>query len=579
MHANDSPTPPQDDPTAPRTRGTSRRRFLQGGAIGVAGAALGGIAGYAWGARTEEDAFAPAPADPASAFDHLIVLMGENRSFDNLLGLLYDRDTLPSGSRFNGLAFGTYANVTPDGRRVPAHVYTGTTDEVMGMPAPDPGEEYPHVNTQLWGEVLPASNATRGVEEMTSPYNLPPHPGVPTMSGFITDYVNTATREVGSPPPPEVVDQIMGGFSPDMLPVLSTLAREFAVFDNWYAAVPTQTYANRSFFHASTSHGFVTNHGGGYRKWLDTDPAPTIFNRLEEAGLSWRIYFDEDQLLSLTGFLHAPVLEKYWKTQHFAVMSDFYADVANGTLPAYAFIEPRMIYNHNDFHPPFGEYRTAQADDTTLVDSAVSDVRAGEALVADVYNAVRTAASTTGSHARNTALLITFDEHGGTYDHVPPPAAVPPDHREDTEMDFGFDRLGLRVPAILVSAYTAAGTIVNDELHHAAVIATLCHQHGLAPLTDRDADARDLRVALNLSSPRDPATWPSVTPMWTPPNPDATLDRATMKSSKTALTPPARGLLGLLMAREGLGDGRAPRTYADAFALLEEHGHGLFGER
>ena len=82
---------------------------------------------------------------------------------------------------------------------------------------------------------------------------------------------------------------VMGGFSPAMMPVLSTLAREFAVYDRWFSAVPSQTYCNRSFFHASTSHGFVVNHDGhSYRKWLDAPASPTIFDRLEEAGLTWR---------------------------------------------------------------------------------------------------------------------------------------------------------------------------------------------------------------------------------------------------------------------------------------------------
>ncbi len=77
----------------------------------------------------------------------------------------------------------------------------------------------------------------------------------------------------------------MGGFSPEQLPVLSTLAREFAVFDAWFAAVPSQTYCNRSFFHASTSHGFVTNQdGGGYDKWLDAPPAPTDLQPTRRGG-------------------------------------------------------------------------------------------------------------------------------------------------------------------------------------------------------------------------------------------------------------------------------------------------------
>ena len=154
-----------------------------------------------------------------------------------------------------------------------------------------------------------------------------------------------------------------------MLPVLSTLASEFAVFDHWYAGVPSQTFCNRSFFHASTSHGFVTNQaGGGYRKWLDAPAAPTVFNRLEDEKVSWKIYIDKLQLVSFTGMLHAAVLEKYWRTEHFGTMGDFYAEAKNGTLPAYAFIEPRMVYDHNDFHPPFGSPRESVVDGEPVYD-------------------------------------------------------------------------------------------------------------------------------------------------------------------------------------------------------------------
>ncbi len=353
--------PPHDDP---QPASTSRRDFFKVGGIAAAGLVVGGGAGAAVGATVGHSAgYAEGALDygaltPRSVpgFDHLVVLMGENRSFDNILGHLYTPDDLPQGASFDGLAFGDYANTAPDGTRVAAHVYSGPTDAVMGSPNPDPGEEYPHVNTQLFGTVEPASNATLWVDGMQPPYNAPPAGAEPTMDGFLKDYyINVERLHRGKTPDAATANQIMGGFSPEQLPVLSTLAKEFAVFDAWFAAVPSQTYCNRSFFHASTSHGFVTNkHGGGYDKWLDAQPAPTIFNRLEEAGISWRIYFDEMQLVSLTGVQHAPVLERYWRTDRFAHMSQFYEDARSGNLPAYAFIEPRMVYNHNDFHPPFG---------------------------------------------------------------------------------------------------------------------------------------------------------------------------------------------------------------------------------
>src|SRR5690606_31430231 len=117
----------------------------------------------------------------------------------------------------------------------------------MGRPNPDPGEEYPHVNTQLFETVDPASNATSQVGAMAAPFNAPPNGTTPTMGGFVRDYWNNLEREHrGRKPTLDEVSHIMGGFSPEQLPVLSTLAKGFAVFDAWFAAVPSQTYCNRS---------------------------------------------------------------------------------------------------------------------------------------------------------------------------------------------------------------------------------------------------------------------------------------------------------------------------------------------
>ncbi|MDR6198360.1 phospholipase C [Microbacterium sp. SORGH_AS428] len=566
---------PRTDPH-PDAAAASRRDFLRVGGLALGGLALGGAAGA--GAAAVQASTRPSRSANEPAFAHVVVLMGENRSFDNLLGHLYTPATLPAGARFDGLAFGEYSNPAPDGRTVPAHIYTGSTDDIMCSPDPDPGETYPHVNTQIFGTVDPASNGTSWHRPLRAPWNAPSADSTPTMQGFVRDYVaNYRRTSKGRDPSPADADVIMGGFSTSMLPVLSTLAQGFAVYDHWHCAVPSQTYCNRSFFHASTSHGFVTNRGGGgYSKWLDAAPSPTIFNRLEEAGRSWRIYFDEQQLVSLTGVMHAPVLEKYWRSDHFAYMDRFFADAKAGTLPDYAFIEPRMVYNHNDFHPPFGVVRESEVDGTPVFDSAVSDVRAGEALVASVYDAIRTSDSSDGSNALNTLLLITFDEHGGTYDHVVPPKATPPDpEAAEGEMGFRFDRLGVRVPAIAVSAYTKAGTVINEEIHHAAVIATLCRLHGLEPLTDRDRGAPTLFSATNLTEPRDPSTWPTVSPAYVPPLLEED-ELEEIRTSDKPLTSPAKGLLGLLLERYGPSGAPEPETYADAYNILKAHGLGLF---
>jgi phospholipase C len=177
----------------------------------------------------------------------------------------------------------------------------------------------------------------------------------------------------------------------------------------------------------------------------------------------------------------------------------------------------------------------------------------------------------------NTMLLVTFDEHGGTYDHVPPPSAVPPPPVKDPEMGFTFDRLGVRVPAIAVSAWTKSGTIINDEMHHAAAIISLCNKYNLKPLTARDDNARDLTNAINLTEPRQPWDWPETTPQYVPPNPEAS-GQFSPAVAQMPLTPPALALLGMLAEKFGVKDEPKPKTIGEAYEILQRLGKGLFGE-
>ena len=574
--------------------GPSRREFLRIGGAAATGAVVGGAAGYV-AASAENGSMTPTPPSESSAvpspsaapdaslppraagagFDHLVVVMFENRSFDNLLGYLYADTGAPDGQSFAGFNEGSFSNPDHDGRQVPVHPFRGTTDEIMSSPRPDPGEDYPHVNTQLFGTVHPAGNAHQPVAKMRKPFNAPDDGASPTMEGFVKDYVNNFTTEQGRSPEAAEADMAMGAFTPEMLPVLSALATGFAVFDHWHCAVPGPTFCNRSFFHASTSHGFVTNHdNGGYRKWHRPDVAsPTVFNRLEDAGIAWAVYYDDSQHVSMTGLIHKPVLEQYWKT-NFLPMSAFYEACAAGMLPAYAFVEPRMVYDHNDMHPPVGTMRTTDVDGAEVTGGAISDVRAGEALLHRIYISIRDGGATEGSNALNTMLLVTFDEHGGTFDHVPPPSATPPDDSGPGEMDFTFDRLGLRVPAIAISAYVQAGSVVNSPVHHGSVISTLCGKYDLPSLTARDAGAPTIDDAIRLTEPRQPGTWPHTQSQYTPPNPES--DPVPPGEDDRPLSPPGRGLMGLLAAHAGTTD-PLPKTFRQAHDFIEQHGRGLFG--
>src|SRR6478735_6056174 len=156
---------------------SSRRDFLKLGGVAAAGLVVGGAVGAAAGAslghtigyREGSVDFGAVPPRSEPGFDHVVVLMGENRSFDNLLGWLYTPEDLPDGMTFDGLAFGDYANTAPSGERVAVHAYSGPTDDVMARPDPDPGEEFPHVNTQLFGVIDPKGNAASQVGDMTEP--------------------------------------------------------------------------------------------------------------------------------------------------------------------------------------------------------------------------------------------------------------------------------------------------------------------------------------------------------------------------------------------------------------------------
>ena len=481
-------------------RKITRRKFAKD-IIGVAamGAAIPGLAS-AQSARPI--------VDRSKALDHIVVLMFENRSLDNVLGHLYEPGEVPA---FEGVLGKSLKNSIPDWAEhgvdrkfVPYAVATN-----MNTPNPDPGEEYPHVNTQLFG-VLDPKNRLLPLSKMVAPYNAPAAGQHPSMDGFIADYISAFTAEMGRQPTYEEYAQIMTGYTPQQLPVISTLARGFAVFDHWFCEVPSQTFTNRSFFHAATASGYVINFPPA-SAFPVHNTAETIFERLEAKGLTWRVYCDTPSPASMTGIIHASRLHNRFAT-NFRTVTDFLEDAENGTLPTYSFIEPDMWAGHNDMHPPISALLHGVHYD------APSSLLGGEALLAQVYDAIRSSNSSTGSNYLNTLLLVTFDEAGGTYDHVPPPSAPPPTASAPPgQMGFTFDRLGVRVPAIAISAWIPEQRVVTDEYRHTSLIRTLRERWSLgAPLTARDASALDIAPILSLGQARAPEDWPTVTPLSVP---------------------------------------------------------------
>jgi len=379
---------------------------------------------------------------------HVVVLMLENRSFDSLLGRLY-----PGSADFNGLS-GEESNPDAQGQPVGVWNQPGTDPVTMKTPDPDPGELWTDINTQIFGTANPPAGA------------------VADMSGFVRNYLSPTE-------PPEHPDgrearSVMHYFSPEQVPVLSTLAQRFAVCDQWHASAPDQTWPNRFFAHTGTANGYVNNSPVHFPYKM-----PTIFTRFNAHGMdqAWRVYF-HDMPQSLT-------LADLWPhLSHFRLYGEFQRDAKNGTLPSYSFIEPRYFPDAelpNDQHPPH-------------------NVTLGEQLIADVYNQLRG-----GPGWSETLLVITYDEHGGIYDHVPPPAATPPG--PGPTVPFNFDRYGVRVPAVLVSPYIRPHTILRappggPPFDHTSIIATLRKRFSLgAPLSNRDAIAPDLGAVFNLTAP------------------------------------------------------------------------------
>jgi phospholipase C len=429
--------------------------------------------------------------------DHVVVLMLENRSFDNLLGWLYDKENPdhrfrepPRGQTFEGLAGTPKSNPLLDGTIVEA-----SRGWDMTMPNPDPHEAYNYVYAQQFG-VYPAP----------CPDDVPPTAGTPSMDGFAVDY-GVAIEEYNADRHHAKLatkpGDIMQCYPPEAVPVMAGLARAYAVCDHWYSSVPTETFPNRSFVHAGTSSGHVYNFWGKLTH-LDfgvlINRTPTIYNVLEEAGVPWHVYHGGPLFLCATLVSQEKLWDHAFKGR-FSPLWQFYADAATGQLPAYTFLEPNFFNSReygpeNDMHPTY-------FPEEMEVGLGISNVLNGELLVYQVYQALRH-----GPAWDRTLLVITFDEHGGCFDHVAPPPTVSPDGvviPSDRPGGSGFDfqRLGVRVPAVLVSPWIEEGTVFHTPLDHTSVIRSVFECFGVpATLGAREAAAESLAGALTRHEPR-----------------------------------------------------------------------------
>lgn len=352
---------------------------------------------------------------------HIVVLMMENRSFDHMLGSLKSVNPQIDGI----VAQDPYSNPDTTGNSVRPQPLA----EFQAQLQPDPDHHFPAVDLQIFGG-NPAPGRTAN------------------MQGFVKSYFHQQ-QDVGHS------QKVMYYFAQKDLPVLTTLALEFAVFNRWFASIPGPTICNRAFAHYGTSFGRVD-----MNLLYINEPFKSIYSRLINATpkhTSKLYYYDTaSSTMEITNLLQN-------QPELFGTYQQFLDDCQKGDLPDYSFVEP----NYNDHDTDSGEeVANDQHPD--------HNVQAGELFIASVYNAIKQNAQLWES----TALLVVYDEHGGIYDHVVPPPCRPDQFTASandtgTGMPFAFDRLGVRVPAILISPWIPKGTVVSRMFDHASIPATV----------------------------------------------------------------------------------------------------------
>jgi phospholipase C len=398
--------------------------------------------------------------------EHVFVVMLENRSFDHLLGFSQIQGTDPSGSptKIEGLT-GKESNTSPRGETV---TVSSPADFLMDY---GPGHEFSDVKEQICGKGGTYSSPA------PSPGQFDPNI---TNSGYVSNFSRYNRKNPES---------IMKCYSPDQLPVLTTLAKEFAVCDHWFSSLPGPTWPNRFFVHAASSAG------------LDDSPSfsrefksilydgfkfdnGTIYDQFENDKLDWMIYSGDEfpQVLSVAGM-------RTHFVKHFKPFKLFKDDLNDPQFAkSYVFLEP-------DYHAFTGKFRGGTSQHPN------DDVTSGEKLLKDIYESIR------GSpHWEKSLLIITYDEHGGFYDHVVPPATVHPGDSisspGNNHNNFDFQQLGIRVPTLIISPLIAKCVIDHTTYDHTSVLATVESLFKLGNLTKRDGTAQTLNHLFKLQSPR-----------------------------------------------------------------------------
>ena len=390
--------------------------------------------------------------------EHIFVLMLENRSFDHLFGLsgLTGVDAVTGALReIDGLT-GDESN------SLNGKTYTVTTGADYATHA-DPGHEFSNVLDQLCGP---------GVGYVA------PYPPI-NLSGF----VHSANQSVGSASAAEVMKSFD---TPNKLPVLFALAREFALCDRWFSSLPGPTWPNRMFVHAASSGGL--DHSPTIEEIILWETISGFY--LEKGTVFDALHRHKKKTYRLYSGDQFPMVAALKGISLFDVhrIDDLVQDLKKDSFPYnYVFIEPS--YN------VFQNYRDSTSH------HPLADVRHGEALVKTVYEALRASPIWEDS-----LFIVTWDEHGGFYDHVVPETAIPPGdkprHPKHNRSGFTFSQYGVRTAAIVVSPFIPQNTVDGRVYDHASIPKTLADTFTLTTRTARDAGARSLLPLLSLPRAR-----------------------------------------------------------------------------
>lgn len=382
---------------------------------------------------------------------HVVVLMMENHSFDNLFGMLGRGDGFTLGRDRLPTATNPYPN--------------GQIQHAFHMPTTC---QLPDTPSQEW---LASHNAYDDG----------------AMDGFVRTPISISD--------PTIVGGVaMGYWTGDDLPFTYSLANTFPIGDRWFSSVMSQTYPNRRYLIAGTSAGMVDDGGVSQANLPEPAPNGTIFTLLDAHGISWENYVFSYPTGATPELFAAN--DQATEALHHKPLDDFFTDAASGSLPAYSLIDP--------------DYSTQSQENP-------QNIVVGEALIAQVVHALGESPLWP-----STLLLLMYDEHGGYYDHVPPPRAIPPDAIppvvQPGEQPYdGFARHGFRVPSVVVSPYAKRHHVSHVLYDHTSVLAFVERKWNLPALTYRDANANDLTDFLDLGAlAAGKPTFPTLPPLAPP---------------------------------------------------------------